>query len=80
MLSDSSLDVYLFYFIYKKIKEESGNRLCEAAALLTEDDQRNIILTKILEMAHDDKSDENRIVSVQLLSRMAPILGKDLCQ
>ena len=30
-------------------------------------------------MAHDDKFEENRIISVKLLSKMAPILGKALC-
>ena len=30
------------------VKEAAGSKICEAAALLSEDDQRNIILTKIL--------------------------------
>ena len=30
------------------VQKEAGQKICEAAALLSEDDQRNILLTKIL--------------------------------
>jgi hypothetical protein len=31
-------------------------------------------------MAHDDASEENRVVAVQLFSKMAALFGKDLCE
>lgn len=47
-----------------EIKEEAGKRLSDTAFELTEEDRGKHILRKILEMAHDDKNEENRIVSV----------------
>lgn len=46
------------------IKEEVGKKLSSIADLLTEEDRGTYLLKKVLEMAHDDKNEENRIVAV----------------
>ena len=48
--------------------------------LFNDDDKGKHILTVVLGMAHDDLNEENRIVAVQLLSKMADSFGKDLCE
>lgn len=61
------------------IKEAAGKVLSDTAYELNEEDRGKYILRKVLEMAHDDKKEENRIVAVQLLSKLAECFGKDLC-
>lgn len=38
------------------------------------------MLKHVIEMAHDDSNEENRIVAVQLFSKMADSFGRDLCE
>lgn len=38
------------------------------------------MLRHVIEMAHDDSNEDNRIVAVQLFSKMADSFGKDLCE
>lgn len=63
-----------------EIKEEAGQELSKLAPFLTEEDRGKHLLTIVLGMAHDDESEENRMVAVRLLSEMAPLFGKDLCE
>jgi len=58
----------LFLITKLKIKEEAGRIFSLIAPILTEDDRGKYILTTILGMAHDDQSEENRIVAVRVPS------------
>jgi serine/threonine-protein phosphatase 4 regulatory subunit 1 len=63
-----------------EIKEESGNEMGKLAYILNEDDRGKHLLTIVLVMAHDEENEDNKLVAVQLLSKMAPLFGKDLCE
>mmetsp|Transcript_27958 Transcript_27958/g.24625 ORF Transcript_27958/g.24625 Transcript_27958/m.24625 type:complete len:108 (+) Transcript_27958:313-636(+) len=63
-----------------EIKEEAGQELSKLASVLTEEDRGKYLLTVVLGMAHDDDNEENRMVAVRLLSEMAHLFGKDLCE
>lgn len=54
--------------------------MSKLSRLFNDDDKGKYILTVVLGMAHDDLNEENRIVAVQLLSKMADSFGKDLCE
>ena len=62
------------------IKEEAGNCLANVAYLIEVDSRGESVLKNVLEMAHDDANEENRMVAVQLFSKMAALFGKDLCE
>lgn len=38
------------------------------------------MLACVLELAHDDKSEDNRVIAVILLAKMAALFGRDLCE
>lgn len=46
---------------------------------LNDKDRGECVLKHCIEMAHDDSNEENRIVAVQLFSKMADTFGRDLC-
>jgi len=62
------------------IKEEAGEEFEKVAGIMTEEDRGKYLLTVVLGMAHDDENEENRMVAVKLLSQLAPLFGKDLCE
>lgn len=47
---------------------------------LNDKDRGNYVLKHVIEMAHDDDSEDNRIVAVQLFSSMSECFGKNLCE
>ena len=47
---------------------------------MNEEDRGKKILTIVLNLAHDDTDEENRIVAVELLSKLANTFGRDLCE
>jgi len=63
-----------------EIKEQAGSELGRIAPLLNEDDRTQHLLPSVLSMAHDDENEENRIIAVKLLSQIASLIGKDLCE
>jgi len=63
-----------------EIKEQAGSELGRIAPLLSEDDRTQHLLPSVLSMAHDDENEENRIIAVKLLSQIASLIGKDLCE
>ncbi|EAR99442.2 protein phosphatase 4 regulatory subunit 1, putative (macronuclear) [Tetrahymena thermophila SB210] len=62
------------------IKEDSGKILAQIGDIMNKDDRGKYILTKVLNMAHDDQVDDNRIVAIQLLTQMAHCFGTELCE
>jgi len=70
LLNDTSYD----------IKEEAGQEIANIAEFLNEKDRGEYFLTPVLAMSHDDENDQNRMIAVQLLSKMANIFGRDLCE
>jgi len=63
-----------------EIKEECGQQFAKLAEVLNTDDRGQYLLTTVLGLAHDDDNEENRMIAVRLLSQMAPLFGKDLCE
>jgi len=63
-----------------EIKEECGQQFAKLAEVLNADDRGQYLLTTVLGLAHDDDNEENRMIAVRLLSQMAPLFGKDLCE
>ena len=54
-----------------KAKEQAGKELSVLAHHLNDKDRGNYVLKHVIEMAHDDDSEDNRIVAVQLFSSMS---------
>ena len=48
------------------IKTHAGEIIADLIKILNEDDRGKYILTLVLNMAHDDNSENNRIVAVQV--------------
>lgn len=61
-------------------KEQAGKELSVLAHHLNDKDRGNYVLKHVIEMAHDDDSEDNRIVAVQLFSSMSECFGKNLCE
>lgn len=47
---------------------------------LNDKDRGDFVLKHVIEMAHDDDNEDNRIVAVQLFSSMSECFGKNLCE
>jgi serine/threonine-protein phosphatase 4 regulatory subunit 1 len=62
------------------LKEPAGDLMKLVAQELNADDRGNYVLPIVLEMAHDEGNEENRIVAIQLLSKLAENFGPDLCE
>lgn len=76
-LNLNQLDVVVYLF---KAKEQAGKELSVLAHHLNDKDRGNYVLKHVIEMAHDDDSEDNRIVAVQLFSSMSECFGKNLCE
>lgn len=61
-------------------KEEAGKELGAVAHQLNDKDRGDFVLKHVIEMAHDDDNEDNRIVAVQLFSSMSECFGKNLCE
>jgi serine/threonine-protein phosphatase 4 regulatory subunit 1 len=61
-------------------KEEAGRELGSIAHSLNDKDRGDFVLKHVIEMAHDDDNEDNRIVAVQLFSSMSECFGKNLCE
>lgn len=61
-------------------KEQAGKELSVLAHKLNDKDRGDFVLKHVIEMAHDDESEDNRIVAVQLFSSMSECFGKNLCE
>lgn len=62
------------------MKEEAGQELGRLAHRLNDKDRGDFVLKHVIEMAHDDSNEDNRIVAVQLFSNMSECFGKQLCE
>mgnify|MGYP001614240608 CR=1 FL=1 len=62
------------------MKEKVANEIIQIAIYMNEEDRGKKILTIVLNLAHDDTDEENRIVAVELLSKLANTFGRDLCE
>jgi serine/threonine-protein phosphatase 4 regulatory subunit 1 len=54
--------------------------LGDLAHKLNDKDRGDFVLKHVIEMAHDDDNEDNRIVAVQLFSSMSECFGKNLCE
>ncbi|KRX07644.1 Armadillo-type fold [Pseudocohnilembus persalinus] len=61
------------------IKEEAASQLAQLVNILSDKEKGDFILKKVIEMANDDESEDNRLVAVQLFGKLASSFGKDLC-
>lgn len=67
-----------FFYILnliKKIKEDAGREVVRIARYLNEDELGTQILVKVINMAHDELNEENKMVAVQLLGRLSDTFG-----
>lgn len=67
-------------FNHLDIKEEAGQQLGKIAHILNDKDRGDYVLKHVIEMAHDDTNEDNRIVAVQLFSSMSECFGSQLCE
>ncbi len=58
------LKFYFFLYIFSQIKKESGKEIVRIAKYLNEDDLGIYILKEVINMAHDELNEENKIVAV----------------
>lgn len=62
------------------MKELAGKEMGELAHKLNDQDRRDFVLKHVIEMAHDDDNEDNRIVAVQLFGSLADCFGQSLCE
>ncbi|CAD8165671.1 unnamed protein product [Paramecium octaurelia] len=62
------------------IKEQAGNSISIVAKELNERDRGNLILTQVIQMAHDDNNDENVMIAVKLFGQLAADFGPELSE
>lgn len=81
-LSQSVLVLKFFYILnlIKKIKEDAGREVVRIARYLNEDELGTQILVKVINMAHDELNEENKMVAVQLLGRLSDTFGQSLTE
>ena len=53
--------------------------LVKVTNILTNEDRADKILPIILESIRDDSDEDKRIVGLELVDRLAHLLGKDIC-
>jgi serine/threonine-protein phosphatase 4 regulatory subunit 1 len=80
----SEIMLPILSYVLKKdaleLKEPAGEIMSIIAEGLSAAARGELVLPVILEMAHDELSEENRVVAIQLLSKLAKTLGADLCE
>ena len=63
-----------------KVRDVAGGVLTSLAKLVRPSELGQYVLTVVLQMGHDDESEQNRIMALKLLNDLAPVLGGDLCK
>lgn len=53
--------------------------LVKAASILTQEDRTDKVLPIILESIRDDSDDERRILGLEMVDKLAELLGKEVC-
>eukprot|EP01017_Pseudomicrothorax_dubius_P051347 TRINITY_DN9868_c0_g1_i4.p1 TRINITY_DN9868_c0_g1~~TRINITY_DN9868_c0_g1_i4.p1 ORF type:complete len:460 (-),score=60.10 TRINITY_DN9868_c0_g1_i4:487-1866(-) len=62
------------------VKELAGELMAKVTAELAGEDRGDNVLTVVLEMAHDQVNEDNRVVALQLFGKLSNFFGKDLCE
>lgn len=62
-----------------EVRVAAGETLVAAAAWIKREDLGPVVLTIVLAMAHDDGSEDMRMLSAVLLNELADTLGPELC-
>lgn len=70
----------MIHFLSKKLSDKAVEVMLQIARSMNEEDRGKYILTYVLRLGHDEEDEDSRIVSVQLLSKLAEIFGRDLCE
>lgn len=63
-----------------EVKAACEEQLGEVSSLMDEKDKGDQILTICLRLAHDDRNDDNKIVGLKLLTKLASNFGMNLCE
>ena len=63
-----------------KVKELAAKEIADITHNLNDQDRRDFVLKHVIEMAHDDDNEDNRIVAVQMFSSMSECFGPSLCE
>lgn len=58
----------------------AAKEIAEITHNLNDQDRRDFVLKHVIEMAHDDDNEDNRIVAVQMFSSMSECFGPSLCE
>eukprot|EP00808_Paulinella_micropora_P011198 g16441.t1 len=62
----------------ESVRHAASEALVSVASVLTEEEVGSVVLTLVLNLAHEEK-DDSRTTAVYLLHELAPLLGKQLC-
>jgi hypothetical protein len=54
--------------------------LVKVSRILTSEDRNEKVLPIILDSINDDSDEEKRIVGLEMVDKLAELLGKDICQ
>lgn len=81
--------MHLFYDFFQAdrvdetLKQEIQSQvicfLVQATTLLTSEDRTDKVLPIILESIKDDSDEERRILGLEMVDKLAELLGKDVC-
>lgn len=64
----------------QEVRTAAGTALIAVARLVKTQDLGHCVLTILLQLAHDDEVEEQRMTAAELLDAIAPIMGRDLCK
>lgn len=64
----------------QEVHSDVVDLLVKVTNILTNEDRADKILPIILESIRDDSDEDKRIVGLELVDRLAHLLGKDICQ
>ncbi|KAM3131474.1 hypothetical protein pb186bvf_016404 [Paramecium bursaria] len=62
------------------IKELAGRQLVWVTPILSDVDRGNIILTQVIQMAHDDNNEDNVKTAIKLFGELAYVFGQELSE
>ena len=77
-------DFFCTDIVDENLKQELKNQvldyLVNATSVLTSEDRTEKVLPIILECIKDDSDEERRILGLQMVEKLAELLGKEVCQ
>lgn len=72
--------IFLLNYDNLDIKIEAGNEVARITQFLSEEERGNIVLKQVINMAHDEQNEDNKVVAVQLFGKLAAVFGQPLIE